>query len=142
MTFVRTGVSDKHSASIFKATRTGELGTTLAVSSNRLSLLVIANVVSSSPIFITLIMEALRSSETSVLTRTTRHNIQENGILQFSFIVTGYKVQYDRFVELLGWGDIAKFRTVRICKVDIIYLLAEMHKFVIILQPLRLKYLA
>jgi hypothetical protein len=36
-------------------------------------LLVTANVVPSSPIFVTLIMEALSSSETSVLTRATHH---------------------------------------------------------------------
>jgi hypothetical protein len=38
-------------------------------------LLVTANVVTSSPILVTLMMEALRSYETSALTRATRRNI-------------------------------------------------------------------
>jgi hypothetical protein len=44
-------------------------------------LLVMANVVPTLPILVTLMMEAIRSSETLLLTRDTRHNLPEDGIL-------------------------------------------------------------
>jgi hypothetical protein len=75
---VRTDVSDELSASIITVTRIGELGTTVG-------LLVTANVLPSSPILITLMMEALRLSETSVLTRATRRNILEYELNVLSF---------------------------------------------------------
>jgi hypothetical protein len=77
---VRTDVSEEPSASFIRVTRNGELGTTLAVTSSVRRLLVTASVVPSSPFLVTL-MEALEPSETSVLTRSTRRYIPEDGIV-------------------------------------------------------------
>jgi hypothetical protein len=72
VTLVRTDDSEERIALIIRVTRIGELGTTLEV---KLQLLVAANVIPSSPSLVTLMMEAIHSSETSVLTRATRRNI-------------------------------------------------------------------
>jgi hypothetical protein len=64
---VRTDVSEELSASFIRMTRIGELGTTLAAKKCLHSVrrsLVTASVVSNSPILVTLMKEALSSSET------------------------------------------------------------------------------
>jgi hypothetical protein len=62
---VRTDVPEELSASFIRVTRIGELGTVLAVTSNRC----------------TLQRNTISSSETSVLARATRRNIPEDTIL-------------------------------------------------------------
>jgi hypothetical protein len=69
---VRTDVSEKLSASFVRV---------FVFLRNVRRLLVTANVVPSSPILVTLMMEALSSFETSVLTRATQRNNQEDAIL-------------------------------------------------------------
>jgi hypothetical protein len=63
-----------------------------------LRLLVTANVVPSSPILVTLMMEALRSSEISVFTRATRRHIPGDGILS-----SHRRENLKSYISLTGW---------------------------------------
>jgi hypothetical protein len=106
---VRIDVSEEPIVSIIKVTRISELGTMLAVTINLsalgrniilpnvLQLLVTANVVRSSPILVALMMEVIVSCETSVLTKATRCNIQEDGILHHR------REDFKSYIALTGW---------------------------------------
>jgi hypothetical protein len=86
--FLTTDVSGEIYVSIIRGTGICELGTTLAVTSNRHTLLrnteyfiFFANVVPVSPILVTLMMEALSSSETPAFTGATRRKLPEDDII-------------------------------------------------------------
>jgi hypothetical protein len=86
----------------------GVLGTTFAVTSNRRDwvilrsvrrLLVTAKVVHSSPILVTLMIGAISTTETSVLTRATRRHIPEDGIIH-----SHRRENLKSYIALTGWA--------------------------------------
>jgi hypothetical protein len=90
MALGRTEITEEHSTSIITVTKIGELEKTLAVTSNRSTLVFLRNVrrllaivivVPSSPILVTLMTEPLLSSEKSGLTSATWHNIALDDIV-------------------------------------------------------------
>jgi hypothetical protein len=95
---VRKDVSETLRASFIRVTRNGELGTTLAVTSNRRTLrnsdyfvflcsvrwlLVTANVVHNSPILVTMTMEAIRSPKRRFLQEPHGVTSQETNSSKF-----------------------------------------------------------
>jgi hypothetical protein len=84
---VITDTAEERSVSIIRVTRIGELGKSLAVTSlnyflrSVFRLLVSANIFPRPPILVTLMMEAIRCSVMSVLTRATRRHMPVDSIL-------------------------------------------------------------
>jgi hypothetical protein len=62
-------------------------------------LLVTANIVPSSPIPVILMMETIRSSEKSVLTKATRLHMPEDGILH-----SHTRENLKSYIALTGWS--------------------------------------
>jgi hypothetical protein len=75
-------------ASIIRVIRVGEQGTMVAVTSNRSTL----------PILVTMMMEVICSSETSVFTTATWSNISEFGILHIH-----HRENLQSYLALTGW---------------------------------------
>jgi hypothetical protein len=99
---VRTEVSEKRVASVINVERIRELRMTLAVTNNILRsvflLLVPANIVPSSLMLFTLMMEAVRPTKTSVVTRATYRHIPEDGILH-----SRHRENLKSYIKLTGW---------------------------------------
>jgi hypothetical protein len=112
MAVVITNASEERIASIIRVTRIGQLTKLAVFFRSMVRLLVTANVVSSSPILVTLRIEVIRSYETSVLTRATRHHIREEGSLRQNSVLPSATTpilslhvgEYEEF-SLLGYKN-------------------------------------
>jgi hypothetical protein len=81
VTLVRTDVSEERCASIIRVTRISEVGMLVVLFLHSIHQLLVTANIPSSLILVTLTIETVRSSETSVLTRATWRNIPEDHIL-------------------------------------------------------------
>jgi hypothetical protein len=92
---VRTDVLEECVATITRVTRIGELLTTLAVTSNPKH----AAKSPGSAILVTLMMEAIFSSETLILTKVTWRHIPGDGI-----VLDNRREDLRSYVALTGWA--------------------------------------
>jgi hypothetical protein len=96
---VKTDVSEEFSASIIRV-NIGELGTTLAVTSNRR--------------VVALMMGTLNCYETSVLTRATWRNIPEDAILHVNMLILSFSYTF-RFCLIYIYIYIYIYMCVCVC---------------------------
>jgi hypothetical protein len=95
----RTDVSEERIASIIIITRIDEIGTTyILFLRSILQLLLSVNVVPISLIIFNLMIEAIRSSQTSILTTVTRFNVPEDDILN-----SYRRENHKSYIAITGW---------------------------------------